>query len=348
MSLTTIKEIMSEGVRLGHEEVHLTGGEPLVHPHLDEIMEAAFSLPFRVLIVNTNGTLLTESFVNKAVAGPFPVHLTISLDGFGEQHEKNRGRGTFCKTIKGLETALDGGLSVRVFTVVSKDNIGILPSFIQWLWEEYPSVQGISLIPVGDVSKNTGTEWPHKEDEPSEGESNLLTAEDILEIGALSSAAIISGRSVTVLDYPLINLVYQRLDVPVSFFGSHCTACRGRICVQVNGDITPCHPCRERLGKYEQGAIEKAVETPLYRTIKEREFEGCKSCPDRDICGSCRAAVLEKTGDILAGDPSCALIRKTLAAKTASLVTRVEELIYHFSSHKIPAQKDRRSADVAV
>lgn len=348
MSLTTIKEIMSEGARLGHEEVHLTGGEPLVHPHLDDIMEAAFSLSFRVLIVNTNGTLLTGAFVDKAAAGPFPVRLTISLDGFKEQHEKNRGKDTFCKTIKGLETALDGGLAVRVFTVVSKDNIELLPFFIQWLWEAYPSVQGVSLIPVGDVSKKPGPGRTHKENEPLNSECNLLTTEDILEIGALSSAAIISGLSVTVLDYPLINLVYRRLDVPVSFFGSHCTACRGRICVQANGDITPCHPCRERLGKYEPGAIEKAMKTPLYRTIKERRFEGCKSCPDRDICGSCRAAVLEKTGDILAREPSCASLRKTLAANTARLVTRVEELIYYFSTPKIPAQRDWRTANVAV
>ncbi len=338
MDPETIRSILFEGSGAGFDTVHLTGGEPLVHPGFEEIIESIADFSYSRIIINTNGTLLTEDIARKLAGIRVPVALTISLDGFETQHEENRGTYTYKKTIRGLETALRHGLSTTVFTVASASNMRTLPSFLAWLWESFPAMDGVSLIPLGDVSaawKETQTAGRPGMNRGESGprDPGDLTPQDILELGCISAASIIRGRRVAVLDYPLMNLVYKALDIPLSMFGSHCTACRGRICIQADGTITPCHPCWAPLGTYRPGVLMDVLDSRVFNDIKNKRFDGCDVCEDREICGGCRASAFGKSGNLLARDSSCRVVRSALKSHGSELEPRVEALINFFSTY---------------
>jgi len=81
-------------VLLGSEEICLTGGEPLTHPHwLDILVFSCSVIGLKIVCIQTNDTLLTTEFV-KALTSPAFTNLTIqvSLEGAKAQtHNRVRG-----------------------------------------------------------------------------------------------------------------------------------------------------------------------------------------------------------------------------------------------------------------
>ena len=347
LSLSDLKLILEEGTALGHQRVHLTGGEPLLHPQFLELLDLIEDSPYEEVVINTNGGLITPAVVQRLASLKKGVRLTISVDGFSREHDLNRGIGTHRAAIRGLERALEAGLRVSIFTVVTPKNLLSLPAFLLWLRTAYPNHENVSLIPIGDIH-------PDRRGDAARSERGL-NAEELLEVGALSAAGILTGHSVTVLDFPLINLVYRAMDIPTTIFGSHCTACRGRLCVQADGTITPCHPCPEPLGTWSPGALGRAACSPLYESIRDRRFEGCRTCPDRELCGNCRASVLSKTGHVLSNDWSCVSLKAAIRANRTHLYKRVEALVSELSrpqpgtdNHQHLTEQKRSAPHVAV
>lgn len=100
----------------------LTGGEPLLHPALTEIIRSARELGFPVGIT-TNGTLIDETMADQlAEAGLLTA--AVSLDGIGEAHDAFRGRkGAFSGAVRGLLALKKAGVQTQALTVVQKENL---------------------------------------------------------------------------------------------------------------------------------------------------------------------------------------------------------------------------------
>ncbi|MGQ9919795.1 MAG: radical SAM protein [Desulfobacca sp.] len=103
--------VMAEATRLrrglatlaasGVRYLALTGGEPLLHPHLLEILHEAQSLGFHLLLCS-NGSLLTQEQV-AALAQAGVGHLLISIDAASAQvHENHRGFPGLCQKLQSL------------------------------------------------------------------------------------------------------------------------------------------------------------------------------------------------------------------------------------------------------
>jgi len=103
--------VMAEATRLrrglatlaanGVRYLAFTGGEPLLYPHLLEILHEAQSLGFRLLLCS-NGSLLTKELVS-ALAQAGVGHLLISIDAASAQvHESHRGFPGLCQTLQTL------------------------------------------------------------------------------------------------------------------------------------------------------------------------------------------------------------------------------------------------------
>ena len=86
----------------------------------------------------SNGTAVTDEMISFFKEYDIPVG--ISLDGFGDYHDKNRifpdGSGSFHVTMANLEKLLDAGIRVNILTVVSNENMEGLPDFSDWLVEK--------------------------------------------------------------------------------------------------------------------------------------------------------------------------------------------------------------------
>jgi uncharacterized Fe-S cluster-containing radical SAM superfamily protein len=99
------KTRLAESVQLGVKEYYFTGGEPFIHPHIFDILDATLAVgPATVL---TNATRLTDDKAARLAAlrdvSRFSLELRVSIDGFSaETNDPIRGEGTFALALRGL------------------------------------------------------------------------------------------------------------------------------------------------------------------------------------------------------------------------------------------------------
>jgi SynChlorMet cassette radical SAM/SPASM protein ScmF len=111
--------IIKEAQPLGLAGVKLTGGEPLFHPRIQDILD--FTLKENLgLIIETNGVLCTSELAKK-IAEFKQVYISVSLDGVNaETHEWVRGiNGCFGKTLQGIKNLVDAGLGPKLQIIMT-------------------------------------------------------------------------------------------------------------------------------------------------------------------------------------------------------------------------------------
>ena len=128
----TAAEILElfEGLRnLGCEEVHLTGGEPLMRQDLLELVRAGVAMGLRFRL-QSNGLLLAERARNVLSAGINDV--LVSIDGPAEYHDRVRQKpGLHAAAEASVRRCADLGMNVRVNSVVRATNLPLLHDLFQ-------------------------------------------------------------------------------------------------------------------------------------------------------------------------------------------------------------------------
>jgi len=128
LSREEILKLIREMKELGGTEIVFTGGEPLLRENLIEIAEEARKLDLKTLLL-TNGVLITPH--NATLLARTFDSITISLDSWiREEHEFQRGYGTFDPTIRGIKLMVQQGVSnVVIRIVVTERTVDSLPGF---------------------------------------------------------------------------------------------------------------------------------------------------------------------------------------------------------------------------
>lgn len=112
-----IFRVLTEFHVLGMREISLDGGEPLVHRHVDEIVD--WLARCRITIaMNTNGILVPRK--RETVAKLSLVK--ISLDGPAERHDAARGVRSFAHAMGGARAARRAGVHVEFTCTVGRHN----------------------------------------------------------------------------------------------------------------------------------------------------------------------------------------------------------------------------------
>jgi len=94
--------------RIGCYSLSITGGEPLLYPHLAEVVNYAHERGF-IVQINTNGSTLAENVSSISRADL----VTISLDHADEEHDKLRGHPhLFQKALRGANACRRANLRV--------------------------------------------------------------------------------------------------------------------------------------------------------------------------------------------------------------------------------------------
>ena len=122
LDLDLFESIIDQAKRLGLSGVKLTGGEPLLHPQINEILEL-ISKEDLELTVETNGVLCTPTLAGKIAACKNPF-VSVSLDGAdAEVHEWVRGvEGCFEAALEGMRNLTNVGLNPQVIMTVMRRN----------------------------------------------------------------------------------------------------------------------------------------------------------------------------------------------------------------------------------
>jgi SynChlorMet cassette radical SAM/SPASM protein ScmF len=122
LPLELINSIIQQAKPLGLSGVKLTGGEPLLHPQIEEIVEVIKKEGLQ-LTVETNGVLCTPRLARK-IAQCKRALVSVSLDGAdAKTHEWVRGvPGCFDQAVKGVQTLVDAGLKPQIIMTLMKRN----------------------------------------------------------------------------------------------------------------------------------------------------------------------------------------------------------------------------------
>ena len=104
---------------LGLETVRLTGGEPLLYSGLVELVEGIVSMGILRIKLTTNGTLLERKAFALKQAGLESIN--VSLDAVDEGvFERMSRRNSVARVIRGIDSAIKAGLTVKLNAVVMK------------------------------------------------------------------------------------------------------------------------------------------------------------------------------------------------------------------------------------
>ena len=103
------------------QEIRFTGGEPLVHNKIYEFISLAHKLGMYTSI-GTNGTLITIEEAKKLKLAGLNKAI-VSIDGTEVAHDNIRGKGSYKKTILGINNLEDNGIQVRINSVIMKSNM---------------------------------------------------------------------------------------------------------------------------------------------------------------------------------------------------------------------------------
>ncbi len=116
------RHIIDQAKPLGLSGVKLTGGEPLIHPRISEILDHLGGQDVTVT-VESNGIACTAELAAKIKACKAP-SVSVSLDGSdAETHEWMRGvEGCFHAAIQGIKNLVDVGLRPQVIMSLLRRN----------------------------------------------------------------------------------------------------------------------------------------------------------------------------------------------------------------------------------
>jgi SynChlorMet cassette radical SAM/SPASM protein ScmF len=171
LTVGLFQSIIEQARPLGLSGVKLTGGEPLLHPQIREILEIVRREELR-LTVETNGVLCTPELASKIAACKNPF-VSVSLDGAdAETHEWVRGvPGCFEATLEGIGVLVQAGFKPQVIMALMRRNKDQMEAVVRLA----------ERLGAGSVKFNMVQPTARGEQMQEAGET--LTIEELIEIG---------------------------------------------------------------------------------------------------------------------------------------------------------------------
>ena len=159
LTLEELDQICSTFVRLGVRKLRLTGGEPLVRRNIMWLVRRLGrhlnSGELDELTVTTNGSQLEKHAVSLAEAGV--KRINVSLDTLQKDKFSYITRwGDFDKVMRGIDAAVNAGLSIKINCVALKDfNDDEIHDMVTWCGERRFDLTFIEVMPMGDIGNET-------------------------------------------------------------------------------------------------------------------------------------------------------------------------------------------------
>ena len=275
----------------------LAGGEPLLRKDFFDIAYYASQKDIMVFLT-TNGTLVDEHAIAKLKEIGIG-KITVSLEGVTEiTHDALRGKGSFKKTMKGLNLLLQHRMNVEIAITLCSHNIEEIPRIIQFCKENGVSgVQINRLVTVGRGSHLTE-----------------YTREECEKIGSMVSHLCETYRGYVAPNSSL-QLCSMKCGNDTDMEATACGAGFSFCCVLWNGDVTPCLLMRDIVfGNIRMQPLPEIWNTSPQLKAFRSAFEDpevdavppCNSCRYKNSCGrGCRAQAYHTYGMFTDPDPLC-------------------------------------------
>ncbi len=299
MTLNEIEEVFNKLTDFKPRGVFISGGEPLIRDDIVEIVRKSKKLA-PVTILNTNSLLLTENKLKELVDSGLN-YIQVSVDGIEEQHDYIRGKGTYKKTIEKMKmiNEYSDQIKLHISSVVSQKNIDYMEEFARQILEiENINVQilGFKRFIPNNVLKDSAALGKN-------GLKKLYKNLELLQKKYKEKTTIVS-------DMPMKNVFNEKRAIEVmKKYNLSCVGCSAGvngISIRNDGTVTPCTLLYISCGNILKQNLKEILQNADMVKIKNRELKGkCEKCQYKLICGGCRAAAYQISGDFLEEDSEC-------------------------------------------
>lgn len=281
--------------------VTLVGGEPLIREDFCEILEKTAKKTLGKVNVVTNGTLINDKIINSFINSKMLL-LNVSLDGWGENHDKNRGKKGIFKTITDNLNNLswqckerNSKLMIDIKTIILKDNLEDVLKLYEYCTNKGFDYLSISFLRNNNLKQNSKLcdnfdEIFYKPDYPIESYFNLEDFEKIyLEINKMKRFSKTKIRFSPKFD----NDDYKiELDLIKKFFTKYknkdikeiyepCLYPYSNTIINPMGDIYPC--LSYKMGNIKEQSLKEIINSSKYCCFRKnlkysQVFSSCQMC----------------------------------------------------------------------
>ena len=245
--------LIDECAELNVPAVCLIGGEPLLYPHLNKLVER-ISRRGMISMIATNGYLLTEEKV-KELAKCGLTNVTISLHSMDEAtHDSIIGlQGAYGRVFKAREYCEKYGVSFQLASVVGHCDFtdGTFDRQIKFVQEKKIRLSINPLIPTGYATAQ---------------KENLLTFEDVKRLNTAS-----------------VHSNYVSTHLTNNFFGFGCPAGNAYLGINTTGEIFPCFFIPVSLGSVNQITLREAWQKACWSPLFKHKHKMCYAGVSREF-----------------------------------------------------------------
>jgi MoaA/NifB/PqqE/SkfB family radical SAM enzyme len=236
--LEDVRELARQAHEIGLAHITITGGEPLLFPDLDELVEAADPQRFYIAM-DTNGWLLTDEKARHLKSiGVEKIHLSLDSVSPDVHDDFRRQPGSHGRALRAIDAARSAGLALLLNTVVTKQRLHS-QEFIEFL--EFTKRLDVGVVLM--LAKPAGL-WEGNFDV-------ILTPEDLVYVRELEKR-------------------YHAFTHLVPAYGLDlgCIAVKRMVSLTKYGDLMPCPWIHASLGNF----FEEPLKDILARGMKIRFF----------------------------------------------------------------------------
>jgi len=335
----TLEEKLNLVDQMGHAHMPMlaiSGGEPTISPHLLPVIQRA-SFYGMHLTIATNGTTMTPKLAAELAAAGLR-YVEISLDSVDQaRHDAFRGvEGMWRRAVEGAKAVVaTPGLRLGIAMCVHRGNVDEVEAMIDFARSLGAGCFAhFNFIPVG-----RGLKMVSGDITPAQRERLLETLNRHMQQGGMGiiSTAPQLGRvclAGSALDGGRTACSHAgsgsgaKARVVAKYLGG-CGAGRTYVCIEPNGDVTPCVYLPHRvMGNVRQKSLIETFRSSVFWDVlndRSLRLHHCEVCSFRNYCGGCRARADAYFGKLHAGDPGCVFNDKHWDALVAAGVAVVDD-----------------------
>ena len=237
LSVKKVLCIVRAATRIGITHFRLTGGEPLLHPQIDEMVSQIKKIPgVRSVSLTTNAVMLAQHAKQLKEAGIDSIN--VSLDTIdASEYEYITKKPQLDKVEHGIDAAIECGIRVKINVVLTPQTDVV--ALTRYVAKKGTDIRFIEMMPVGEGHTN-GVE-PYKKVigtlSKLYGEPCRINTEKTKEINSGNDKRKIPDNG------PAEYYIFHGLDIRVGLIqaihGKFCDTCN-RIRVTADGRLMPC------------------------------------------------------------------------------------------------------------
>ncbi|MCL2427204.1 MAG: radical SAM protein [Oscillospiraceae bacterium] len=283
--LAIVDNIAAAGVRC----VSLSGGEPLMVPHLGKVIEYCKTKGLRV-ILNSNLVTMTSAVADMLTEARVDLIVTSLESDRACEHDLMRGIGAFESTTAGIRMCVNAGLNIGVNMAVTKINLNRISQVLNYAYTlGVGFLKYEALIPCGKAEQNYDSLAPSWNEYVKIAEKiDCLAKNEYSEIPIIMS-----------------NLFERIANTKKNYC---CPSGYLFYTVTHKGDLVIC-PSLAKAHSGKQNLLQDNFSVFIKKNYEknDRRHSICKACEYGAVCeGGCFSRSYYSTGNIFSRDPMCA------------------------------------------